>query len=96
MANRLTSDVVIEDYGQFTAAHDEVILDLCERNEIPMESSCGGFAACNSCRIEVVEGAENLSPIVDEEAPFLDAPGQRLGCQTRVLGPVRIRLSPGM
>jgi len=90
------SDVSVDEYGTIEAQRDEVILDLCERSGIPMESACGGFAACNSCRIDVLDGAQNLSPIMDEETPFLDAPNQRLGCQTRILGPVRIRLSPGM
>jgi ferredoxin len=88
--------VEIDAHGTVDAAADEVLLELCERAEIPMDSACGGFAACNSCRIDVVEGGENLSPVVEEELPFLDAENQRLGCQTRVLGPVRIRLSPGM
>jgi ferredoxin len=88
--------VVFDGHGTVEAELDEGLLDLCERVGIPMESACGGFAACNSCRIDVLEGPENLSPIVEEETPFLDAPNQRLGCQSQVLGPVRIRLSPGM
>jgi len=90
------SDVVVDEHGTVAARPDEVLLELCERVGIPMESACGGFAACNSCRVDVIEGRQNLSPIVEEEAPFLDGPNQRLGCQSRVLGPVRIRLSPGM
>jgi len=90
------SEVFVDGHGTVAAQFDEVLLELCEREGIPMDSACGGFAACNSCRVEVVEGAANLSPILEEELPFLDAPGQRLGCQSRVLGPVRIRLAPGM
>ena len=71
------------------------LLDACEAHGIPMDSACGGFAACNSCRVDVLEGASCLSPLQDEEVPFLDADGQRLGCQAHITGPVRLRLAPG-
>jgi ferredoxin len=54
-----------------------------------------GFAACNSCRVDVVLGQEHLSARLPEEEPFLDAPAHRLGCQSRVLGAVTVRLAPG-
>jgi ferredoxin len=70
------------------------LLEACEAAGIPMDSACGGFAACNSCRVDVISGA--LTPLDELELPFLDAPGQRLGCQARlVAGPVAVRLAPG-
>lgn len=69
------------------------LLEVCERHGLPMESACGGFAACNSCRVRVISG--DLSPLDDAEDPFLDAPDQRLGCQARVVGDVVVRLDPG-
>ena len=71
------------------------LLEACEGADVPMESACGGFAACNSCRVEVIRGAEGLSPRQPEEEAFLDAPTQRLGCQARVGGDVVVRLAPG-
>lgn len=71
------------------------LLEAAEAGRVPMDSACGGFAACNSCRVRVLEGAEGLSPRVPEEDAFLDAPGQRLGCQARVEGDVAVRLEPG-
>jgi len=73
----------------------ETLLEICEATAIPMESACGGFAACNSCRVDVLDGARHLSALLPEEQPFLDAPGQRLGCQAKVFGPVTVRLAPG-
>jgi 2Fe-2S ferredoxin len=75
------------------ASFDATLLDVCDTFGLPMETACGGFAACNSCRVRVIEG--ELSPLEDVELPFLDAPDQRLGCQARVVGPVRVRLDPG-
>lgn len=71
----------------------QTLLDVCDTYGLPMETACGGFAACNSCRVRVMEGP--LSPLDEAETPFLDRADQRLGCQARVVGPVRLRLDPG-
>lgn len=86
----------VEGFGRFEVPDGETLLVACEDHGVPMESACGGFACCNSCRVEVVRGEEHLSGQVEEEDPFLDAPHQRLGCQARLLGPVVVRLAPGM
>ena len=83
-------------YPPFESPDGTSLLVACEDHGVPMESACGGFACCNSCRVEVLEGGANLTPLVAEEEPFLDAPDQRLGCQAQLRGPVTLRLSPGM
>jgi ferredoxin len=88
--------VEVEGYPAFDAAVDETLLAVCDARGIPMDSACGGFAACNSCRVVVLTGDDALSPLVDEEDAFLDGPRQRLGCQAKVRGDVRVRLCPGM
>ncbi len=70
------------------------MLEVCDEQGIPMESACGGFAACNSCRVKVLDG--KLSPLLEEETAFLDRPDQRLGCQAKVCGPLKIALDPGI
>ena len=87
--------VEVEGYPAFDVAEDTTLLEACEAHGVPMDSACGGFAACNSCRVDVLEGADALSPLLEEEEPFLDREGQRLGCQARVRGPIRVRLAPG-
>ena len=69
------------------------LLEVGDDHGLPMETACGGFAACNSCRVRVLSGV--LSEVEDVEDPFLDDPGQRLGCQARVVGDVVVRLEPG-
>jgi ferredoxin len=88
--------VEVEGFPPFDVDPETTLLQACELQGIPMESACGGFAACNSCRVVVIGSADGLSPEVDEEDTFLDRADQRLGCQARVLGPVRVRLDPGM
>ncbi len=86
--------VTFEDLGRTVEAEvGTTLLALCDANGLPMETACGGFAACNSCRVRVIDGL--LSPLLEVEAPFLDAAGQRLGCQAEVVGDVRLRLEPG-
>jgi ferredoxin, 2Fe-2S len=62
--------------------------------KIPVASSCRGDAVCAKCRIEIVAGAENLSPENDAEA-FLrqrhSVPKkERISCQVEVLGDITI------
>jgi adenylate cyclase len=85
----------VEGHDAIAADQGMSILEACERAGVPIGSDCGGFAACNACRVRVLEGAEHLSELLPEEEPFLDDPAQRLGCQACVLGDVRVRFEPG-
>jgi ferredoxin len=88
--------VQVSGFPAFDAPVGSVLRDVCEAAGVPIESACGGFAACNSCRVRVLEGADALTPLREEEEPFLDAPGQRLACQCEVLGDIRVALEPGL
>lgn len=88
--------VSVEGYAPVVVSPGCTLLEACEQGAIPMESACGGFACCNSCRVLVTDGAESLSDCLEEEHPFLDAPGQRLACQATVRGSLSCRLAPGM
>lgn len=85
----------VEGYAVASADEGATLLEACEAAGIPIDSACGGFAACNSCRVDVVAGEDHLSARLPEEDPFLDRDGQRLACQARLRGPVAIRLAPG-
>ena len=66
------------------------ILEAALEHQVPIYHTCGGNCSCSTCRVVVLEGAENLSPMEAEEAQVLDAfdlkPPHRLGCQSIVLG----------
>ncbi len=54
---------------------------------------CGGDGACGTCRIEVVEGLDNLTaPTPEETYKELDPP-YRLSCQAKLLGDVIVRVA---
>ncbi|MEB3250547.1 MAG: 2Fe-2S iron-sulfur cluster-binding protein [Cyanobacteriota bacterium] len=58
--------------------------------------NCGGYGQCGTCVVEVVAGAENLSPrTVVEERKLKKWPANcRLACQTLVNGPVTVVTKP--
>jgi 2Fe-2S ferredoxin len=89
--------LTFEGHPPFAVEAGVTLLEACEHGGVPMTSACGGFAACNSCRVQVVSGASGLTPQVVEEEAFLDGPAQRLGCQARVVAgaDVVLRLAPG-
>ena len=72
------------------------ILQAAQDNEIELEHFCGGVCSCSTCRVEVLAGGENLSPMEKEEASLLGekrvANGDRLSCQAQVKGPVQVRI----
>ncbi|MCA9582817.1 MAG: (2Fe-2S)-binding protein [Myxococcales bacterium] len=61
------------------------VTDQHPQAEVPY--SCRS-ASCGTCRVEVIEGAEGLSPIDDDEQDVLDVfgnePRVRLCCQIRL------------
>ncbi len=73
----------------------ESLLDAARRHGIPMVAACGGEAACTTCRVLVVEGAEAMGAPPSEEAALL-APLRsngniRLACRAVPEGPVVVR-----
>jgi ferredoxin len=86
--------VVVDGVGaSLEASAGDTLLDVLDRGGVPVDAACGGFAACNTCRVRLLAG--ELSPVDDVELPFLDREDQRLACQARVVGDVTIRLDPG-
>ena len=74
---------------------EQSILDVALNNHITLDHACGGNNACTTCHIWVKEGAENLSPMEDEEADRLDMAADlqlnsRLGCQAQITKPGKV------
>jgi len=86
--------ITVEGVGDVQADVGCNLLEALEDADVDIEAACGGFAACNSCRVAVISG--ELTPVRDEETPFLDRPDQRLACQAEVVGDLELRLDPGM
>ncbi|WP_425336521.1 2Fe-2S iron-sulfur cluster-binding protein [Synechococcus elongatus] len=58
--------------------------------------NCGGYGQCGTCIVEIVQGAENLSPRTSfEERKLKRKPDSyRLACQASVNGPVTVLTKP--
>jgi Na+-transporting NADH:ubiquinone oxidoreductase subunit F len=63
---------------------------------IPIQTLCGGKAACGRCRFRVIDGASGLSPVRPAEIARLGEAsiraGWRLSCQTHALRDATIEL----
>ena len=74
---------------------NEVLLDRLLEDGVALAHDCGGALACSSCRVVVVEGAQNVPIASEDELDMLeragaDGPGARLACQ--VSGPGELRV----
>jgi ferredoxin len=72
------------------------LLHAALRMGVDLSHYCGGNCSCGSCKLIVLEGANNLSRPQPREEMVLGhgrtQKGERLGCQSRILGPVRVRI----
>ena len=77
------------------AVPGETLLDAARRAGVPLASACGGEAACTTCRVVIIEGADQLAPPPVDEAALLAPLGSegaiRLACRARANGPVVAR-----
>ena len=64
----------------------ESLLDIALNNDIEIDHSCGGNAACSTCHIKVVNGMNILNEIDEIEEDLIDFAedadlSSRLACQ---------------
>jgi ferredoxin len=61
---------------------------------LALGQSCDGIALCGFCRVQVLDGIDNLGPMESEEAKVLAAMhagnDERLACSARIMGPVTV------
>jgi ferredoxin len=74
--------------------HDTNLLDAVLQTGLGLGQSCDGVALCGFCRVQVMEGFENLTSMGEEERRMLVSQHagdkERLACCARVNGPVTI------
>lgn len=94
---RLRGRVVVRlpDGRRLRGSRGASLLELVRAAGVPHAAVCGGRARCTTCRVLVLEGAENLQPPQKAEAAALlriGAPQNvRLACQIRPEGEISIR-----
>lgn len=77
---------------------NNILYDELERQGLVLPHGCLA-GSCGSCRIEIVQGIENLSPMGVVETDTIESiknsyPGKtiRLSCRAKVLGDVELKL----
>src|SRR5687768_16341913 len=84
----LLMQLIFEGEKTIDITNGESILDASLKAGIPHFHACGGKGKCSTCRILILEGAENLAPVNKIESflrsriPFPEK--VRLACQTMV------------
>lgn len=82
-------------------ARGGTILEIGRANGVPHLAVCGGRARCSTCRVRVIKGLDDLSPVGEAERMALQSIGAdadvRLACQAQPRGAVVVQplLSPG-
>src|ERR1700730_16443497 len=83
-------EITLEDVPE-----NQTLLDLSIRHRIPHLHQCGGYGRCTTCRVQILDGLSNVSPLGGVEQKVASLRGwdefTRLACQTRVEGDVVIR-----
>jgi len=93
--------VIFEQPGQplvVAVPEGGALVDTCDDHAAPVPFSCKS-ASCGTCRIEILEGADELLPAADDELDVLDIfatppPRHRLACQAKMkpgLATLRVR-----
>lgn len=71
-----------------------LLLDAARESGLPVAQSCGGFAICSWCKMQVIEGMENLSAVEPNEARLIRRESfkenERASCQAEVMGDVTV------
>jgi ferredoxin len=88
-----TATVRCEPSGcEVVATHESNLMDVIHQTGLGLGQSCDGIALCGFCRVQVLEGMDNLSPMGDEEEKILASvhagDDERLACCATVHGPV--------
>ena len=77
--------------GEFPAGR--TILAIAGELDVRVSQVCGGDGACGTCRIEVCQGWQNLTPSTPDETYKEIDPPYRLSCQAKLVGDVIVKVA---
>ena len=72
---------VIIDNVEYEIEDGKQIAEICEKAGVPFSCNSG---VCGTCQIEVIEGADNLGELNQEEQDLGMDRNNRLGCQCAI------------
>ncbi len=87
---------ITTDSKTIDVADGYALIDLSEEHDTSILFGCRD-GACGACMVKVLEGAQNLSPMQEDEKDFLETmaaePHERLACQCKVFGDVTLEVA---
>jgi ferredoxin, 2Fe-2S len=89
--------ITIEPIGVTLDCNDgESVFTCARRNDVFIPTACAGKATCGLCRVKVLAGEANVTPINREEQKHLGntyfITKLRLSCQLRPTGDITVRV----
>ena len=79
---------------EVSVVHETNLMDAVLQTGLGLGQSCDGVVLCGFCRVQVLGGLENLTPMGEEERKVLATQGagddERLACCARISGPVTV------
>ncbi len=73
------------------------VLEAIHGEFIDWMHTCGGKGRCTTCKMNVLEGSDNISPLSPAEIKYLEKnllkPNQRLACQCKISADIKIEVS---
>lgn len=74
---------------------DKTLLDTIHDNGINWMHACGKKGRCTTCKVIILQGEQNITPISEIEQKYLSIKkmdiGERLSCQCNVIDDVIIK-----
>lgn len=94
------ANIIIENLNNkeiSSSDNSKTVLDIIHDSGIDWMHACGKNGRCTTCKVIVVQGAENLSAIGDIERKLFEVgklvEGERVACQAHLLGDVKVRVA---
>ncbi|NQT58263.1 MAG: 2Fe-2S iron-sulfur cluster binding domain-containing protein [Bacteroidetes bacterium] len=85
--------ITINGEKAITVHGGETVTASLAKNKIFLPSACGGKGTCGLCQVRVVEGLTDPLSIEEAVLPYKDiVMGNRLGCQTKIRGDMKIEI----
>ncbi len=89
--------IIIENLGQKEVtgtALNKTALQLLHGNFVDWMHECGGKGRCTTCKMIIMKGEEHLGALTEPEMRYrkqhLLKDGERLACQAKVMGEIRV------
>jgi 2Fe-2S ferredoxin len=91
--------IVIENLGQKELTLDnerKSVLKHLQDHFVDWMHACGAKGRCTTCKMEIIEGMENLGELTEAEIKYRNAgeliENERLSCQAKLMGNIRIKV----